>query len=58
MVLNAAVGSDASLLSGDVNESMENDGAPPARASRNLWWRTHESDAATICERTGALLGL
>ena len=57
MVLNAAVGSDASLLRDDVSESTEN-GAPPVRASRNLWWRTYESGPATICARTETLLGL
>jgi len=57
MVLNAAVESDTSLLCGDVSDSTEN-GAPPARASRNLWWRTYESGTATICARTGTLLSL
>ena len=31
---------------------------PPPRASRNLWWRTHECGTATICARTGTLLSV
>ena len=57
MVLNAAVGSDASLLRGDVSESTEN-GAPPPRVLHEICGGGRSSDAATICERTGALLGL
>jgi len=70
LVLDVAVGSDASLFRGDASERTENGAparaarnvrrrgtraAPPPRAPRNVWRRAHESGAATICARTGAL---
>ena len=57
-VRDVAVTSHVLLRLGVASERAVGDGAPPARASRNEWRRTHESDAATICARTGALLGL
>ena len=46
------------LLRRGVESDRSETAPPPARASRNLWLRTHESGATTICVRTGALLGL
>ena len=53
----ATVPSRASLRRGVASERSKT-APPPPRASQNLWWRTHDSGAATICVRTGALLGL
>ena len=54
LVLDVAVGSDASLFRGNASESAEN--GAPARAARNVRRRAHESGTATICARTGALM--
>ena len=52
MLLRLDVGSESERARGD------GDGTPYPRASRNLWWRTHECGTATICARTGTLLSV